>query len=740
MRTKSLTTVAALLLLAAGASAQDINPAADGQRDVPKTSVVPANADIPLVNQIDLGIRATVYGADSDEARYQRYRDVRDGGTIDRLRVFKDRDAYQFNLQADHVGYRDQRFFGSFNNYGRVKASFEWNQIPLYYSDSTRTLYGTPSSGTLVMNDAIQSGIQNKTLALGTAVNNAPLFDLRTRRDVATFNLVYSATPAVDLNVNVRNIQKTGGYPWGGSFGISNAIATEMPVPVDHRTTDLGTSLEFSNRRAYARLAYDGSIFRNDTTTLVWDNPSRVTDSPTAGPLQGRMTLWPNTTMNTVSATGGLNLTGHSRASAFLSVGDLTNNNPLLPFTINSALVSPALDRTTSDVKARVTAMNYVFTSRPTTMLWFSARYRQYHFDNRTEPFAVANGVNYDTSVVALNKESEPFGQLRHTFDADASFSPTRIVGFRAGYTREDIDRTHRIVEKTTEDIARASVDVTGLSWVTVRGVYEHSKRRGSAVDEMELLAIGEQPTLRQYDISDRDQDRFSTILTVTPVSPLSVNGSVAFGRQEYPGTNFGLRNNHNHVYTLGFDFVPSDSVSLGATYGFEKYNALEASRSANPLPANTPIWLLDPTQQFNDPRRDWTDDSADRVHTIDASIDLLKLLPRTDIRVAYNYSHAESIYTYGLAPDTVLPTPLQLTPVVNELERGTVDGRYFVTRHLALGLVYWYDKYRVDDFALNPVASLAQPATATPTLMMLGYFYRPYTANSIMARLTYLW
>jgi hypothetical protein len=45
-----------------------------------------------------------------------------------------------------------------------------------------------------------------------------------------------------------------------------------------------------------------------------------------------------------------------------------------------------------------------------------------------------------------------------------------------------------------------------------------------------------------------------------------------------------------------------------------------------------------------------------------------------------------------------------------------------------------------VNDFALGPVASLAQPANVTPTLMMLGYFYRPYTANSVMGRLTYLW
>jgi hypothetical protein len=88
------------------------------------------------------------------------------------------------------------------------------------------------------------------------------------------------------------------------------------------------------------------------------------------------------------------------------------------------------------------------------------------------------------------------------------------------------VDRTHRIVATTTEDIARASVDLTSLGWLTVRGVFEHSKRAGSAADSLELLAIGEQPSLRQFDISDRNQNRFNAIVQITPLSQFSINGS----------------------------------------------------------------------------------------------------------------------------------------------------------------------------------------------------------------------
>ena len=330
-------------------------------------------------------------------------------------------------------------------------------------------------------------------------------------------------------------------------------------------------------------------------------------------------------------------------------------------------------------------------------------------------PFQTANSVNYDTAIVALNQTSEPFGSTRHTFDADATYSPVRHVGFRAGYTREEVDRTYRIVEKTTEDIGRASVDLTGLGWMTVRGVYEHSQARrhagrpaGTAVDRRAAVAAA-------VDISDRNQDRFNAIVKVTPVSQFSVNGSAGVGEQDYPGTNFGLRSTDSHFYSVGFDYVPSDHVSLGATYGYEKYTALQASRTANPLPANTLAFLLDPTQQFNDPRRDWTDNSADRARTVNASMDLIKLLPRTDVKVAYDYSadrvdlHLRAGAEHRLADPRAAHAGDQRA-AARDLRRPLLPDPPLCAR---AGLLV--RQYRVDDFALSPVASLAQPATGTP-------------------------
>ena len=745
MRTRPFVMVAALLLVSAAATAQDktTGDAAAAQQDVPKTTVAAPVPDLPLANQLDFGLRGTLFGSNSDEARYQRYRDLRDGGTIDLFRFATGGDAYSLTLRGDHVGYRDQHFSGAYNNYGKVKATFDWNQTPLFYSDSTRSLYMSAAPGTLLLPDGIQSGIQNKTLTLVQAVALAPGLDTRSRRDVASFNLVYSATRSVDFNVTFRNTQKNGTQPYGAGFGFSDAI--EVPLPIDHRTTEMGASLQWSNARGLIKLGYDGSFFRNNISTLTWDNPLRVSDSPTAGPAFGRMALSPNTDMNTASAVGALVLPGRSRATAYLAISNMTQNDPLIPFTTNTSLAAIPLDRATADLTARVVSMNYNFSSRPTDVLYFDARYRQYCFDNRSPEFAVGNTVNYDTSVGALNAVTELFGFTRRTFDGDASLTPFRFVAFRAGYTREDIDHANpstgesaRYVEKTGEDTLRASVDATGVGWLTLRGVYEHGKRTGSGLNLGELLAIGEQPSLRQFDVADRTRDSFRGILQVMPVSTFSVNASAGVGREDYSATSFGLRNNDNHVYSVGFDFVPVDAISFGGSYGYEKYSALQASRVANPLPAGGS--LDDPTQQFNDPRRDWTDDSADTVHTWNASMDLLKVLPRTDVKVGYDYSRAQSTYVYGLTVDTTLAAPVPLPAVTNRLQRGTADVRYFFTPRFAVGMLYWFDKYDVDDFALGPRDSLASPATASATLMMLGYSYRPYTANTFMGRITYLW
>src|SRR4029079_8830709 len=105
----------------------------------------------------------------------------------------------------------------------------------------------------------------------------------------------------------------------------------------------------------------------------------------------------------------------------------------------------------------------------------------------------------------------------------------------RAGYTRETVDQSFRTFDSTTENTLRLSADATGMRWLTLRGVYEHAKRVGSGFDEQTLDDIGEQVSLRQFDISDRNSDRFSVVAILSPWSQLSFNATTFVGREDRP-------------------------------------------------------------------------------------------------------------------------------------------------------------------------------------------------------------
>ena len=682
----------------------------------------PINIDKQSSGSVDFGAR--LFELTGDRARDQRYRDLRSGPTIDRARYTKDQQIWMFTAGADHVGYRDQRYFANYERAGKVKTSFEWNQIPLFNSSTTSTPFVEVSTGVFRLDDSLQQDIQSGAATLASLVPFARTFDLRSRREIATFHLTVTPARNLDLKLNVNSTARKGAQPWGVGFGFSNVV--EVPAPLKHRTTDIGTILEWANSQGMVRVGYDGSWFRNPVESLIVDNPVRATDIAT-DTSQGRMALWPSSSSNAVSTAGSIKFAGRSRATAYLSVGDWKQNASLIPYTINTAIAPIALDRPTAEADARITAMNYNVTSSPLPRLWLNARFKRYDFDNRTPQFHITNYVRTDQAVAAsVLGTTEALGYVRDNFDADASFMPMPFTALRIGYSREEIDRSHRYFEKTTDNVLRGTIDFSGNAYVTLRTVYEHSKRTGTGLDEEVLDEIGEQATLRQFDISDRDRDRVSAILQLTPIAQLGITASIAGGNDRRPEAEFGLTHNVNRVYAFSVDAVPNDGTTFSVSYGYEEYKSVQQSRQANP------------GVQFLDPTRNWSTDGHERVHTATVSADLLKLAPKTEIRLSYDFSHSRARYDYLLPPDSTLPAVSQLPTLFHELHHGVVDARYLVRRDMALGVVYWYDRYRVDDFALD--GDILNRIDVAAGVLLLANAYRPYRSNTVTIRISYLW
>lgn len=675
----------------------------------------------PTSGTIDLGVRFT--DVSGDAARFQRFRDLGDGAFLERLRFDRQRDRWLVNISADHVGRLDQRYGAEFIHSDRMNISFQWDQIPLFVSRDTRTPYVVESQGVLRLADGLQQGVQSGQLLLSDVVSGARAFDSKSRRDIARLSVRFSPRRDLDLRFNLTNTLRDGTMPLGTLFSASNTI--ELPAPIDSRTTDVASGIEWTGTRGSLRVGYDASWFNNSASTLVWDNPMRFTDAA-ALPSQGRYALAPDSTLHSVTTAGALKLPANSRMTASATVGTWRQDDALLPFTINTALATIPLDRATTEGEVRTLAMNYNFTSRPTQYVWLNARYRYYDLDNRTPEFHMPQRAVNDSSISNFARgTTEALSYTRQNFDVDMSVTPVPFTALRAGYSRDWTDRTHRIFARTTEDTVRASIDSTAPQWLTLRAIVERSKRTGTGFDEGSLLAVNEQPAMRHFDIADRDRDRVTGLIQLTPTPVVGVSASAAIGHDDYRNSGFGLRDSKSRVYSTSLDLTPGESVVAGVSYSYERYTALHNSRSAAP------------GAEFTDPRRNWADDTADKVHTVWTNFDLLRLPGRSELHLSYDFTQSRATYVYILPADSVLAAPAQLPPVRNDLQSGTADYRIALTEQLSIGVMYWHDRYTVEDFQLGPERAdpLIQPGT-----VLMGYVYRPYTANSGWIRLIVSW
>lgn len=330
----------------------------------------------------------------------------------------------------------------------------------------------------------------------------------------------------------------------------------------------------------------------------------------------------------------------------------------------------------------------------------------------------------------------EPHFSNRHNvFEAEATISALRAVTFGAGYRYNRVSCTEREVTRTNDHGVFVTADSMSLGLVSLHGVYEHDRRRSPDFGSLALADLpeqGEYPGLRRYDIADRDRGRVTAMLQVMPVSSFAISGSVTATRDKFPNGEFstpdafGLQRVTTQGYSIFFDATPSDTVTFGAGYGFQKYSSLQQSRRVDSDPA-TPTGQA---QQAN-PNRDWSLNEDEKVHYVAANVELANIVPKTSVRFAWDYNRAESPYIYTVG--TALAAPNQLPTVLNRWHTATFDVRYFFHRNFAAGFTCWFGRYTVDDVALGPQIT---DNVAIPGLVLLGYGYRPYRADSFWGRL----
>jgi len=762
----------------------------------------------PSLGSFDFGARGD--GTDGDTARYERYRDLRDGVSSLFL-LNKETPTYVFDASASNVGYHDQQYSVRYERH-RLNFDFLWDSIPTNYSYQTVTPWSVGDNGVLTISPALRQQVQNRTaVGVPCAPGAAPAacgnptqaasalanrsiynsnfnpFEIASRRDTASFGLVYEATRHVDVNLSFATTRKSGYQPWAASFAFNNA--NELPLPLDHRTNDITAGVAWANPKGMFRLGWDGSFFDNQIQTLTWDNPIRSTDfnngltppngpfdpngySNGNGPAQGRMSLFPNSSMNVVSLMGLYKMPHRTSVNGTLQFTGQTQNEALIPWTINPLIATPSvyalfpnlatLPRSTADAEVKGLNALFNFNSRPNKHLSFNARYRYNDHDVQTPSFDATEYVRFDAVPEETGSPTEHFDSTRKTFDASATYTLNRWGAVRAGYGHDRWEREGRGFSDVGDNIFRVSYDAYANQYVTIRAAYEGSKRRGDGFVESGLDyegVGGTQKGLRYYDEADRDRHRTSLVLSIMPVDTVDISVIYSAGRDKYvtdeftPGRGqFGLLDADTDSFTVGVNFVPRTEVAFGANYGRETFSSLQESRNAAPPPSLE--WL--------DPTRNWTLDNDEKVNTFMVYADILKAVKNTDIRFSYDYMDSDNAFVHGgpriqqlntntsvtgtACPAGVSDCFIPLPDVTTSWNRFTADVKYFFRSNVGIGLAYWYEKLDVNDFAtIDANGSVGfTPETGAVRLdylggLITGYGARDYTGNTFSVRLLYL-
>jgi hypothetical protein len=411
---------------------------------------------------------------------------------------------------------------------------------------------------------------------------------------VANGGFTYATTENLGLNLSFTSTKKGGSQPYGASFAFNNA--NELPIPLDNRTNDVSAALEYSNTSGMVRVGWDGSWFDNRIHDIVWDNPLRLTDTvpydPSGysngnGPAQGRIAMPPSNSMNVISTTGLYKMPSHTTVSGVASFTQMNQNDTLIPWTINPAIANPtvyaqfpglaALPRQTAQAKVQGVNAMFNFTSRPNNFFGLSMRYRYNDHQNLTPEFDATEYVRFDAVPEETGGPTEQFNIRQNTFDLTGTFNVLPYTALRLGYIYDDFNRTGRAFSDMRDYTLRASGDTVGNQYVMMRVMYDHTTRVGSGFSEDAIEEGGAQPGLRFYDEADRERNRGTVLFVVTPSDLFDVTFSVATAKDVYsgPGHEFGLLDNSNNAYNAGVNVIPSQKVSFGVNYGYEKYNSL---------------------------------------------------------------------------------------------------------------------------------------------------------------------
>ena len=740
----------------------------------------PAPAPTPASNWFTGEASLLLLGReDVASSKFEEYREVRKGVTMPVFFVQGSQDGYDFALFGRNVSESDQRYFG-YANVGWLGVTYDYNQIPHNMGNDGQVIHAETDPGVWRM-----SATQRK--ALGDAVDAVlPA----TARIYPFYANLLAPTIASAGSVDISDLRKTGNVAFALPFGLSFTYlrdvktgyrgasggdilgtvtsAVDVGEPLDEVTQDFGLRWDYKFKIGNAYGSFNRNIYNDQVDALVIDNPFRATDlayTSTAvpgGPAQVRFHTAPDNEANRTAVGAQFKLARQTRIGADLAFQTMTQDAAFLPFTINSAIITPGgvvatnpslLPRPSLDGEINTTTLNFSFVSRPINPLSIRMRYRSYDLQNDTTPISWTGGGTSDspdrswgTSPATADAPygyatANPYSNKTERFDLQVGFD-IGPLGLEGAYKYAALERTYREATSGDENAYSLAAVFRARDWVDFRGVYQRLDRS----------AEGETLYGFQADEADRERTRAGVQIDITPFSTvgllfsyyhwdddypnrpdrIAVSGGVPVaGAQPIPGTPSGLLEASYDTYTVEVDYTPNERTEIGAYYTYEK------NASTNQFSTTTGVALNNLLNYQGEDRGDTFGANA-VVHFVPDKwvFSLLFSHQEVDGLMDITAREAGSFYTPGRT--TLIPPGTGGAADITDFDDTTLTTlvanlAYTLAKAWTFSVGYAYEKYDHADAFSDGTTMFPQAV-----LFFLKANDGPYDLNALYTRLTY--
>lgn len=733
------------------------------------------------VKKWDLSLNVEIGGlatsGDANAALFREYADWSDGAVLSAFRLNAERGPDQFSLTAGGIG-RDDAFGSlSYNRWGSYSVKAFFDKIPHTWGTNARSPYSGIGTGVLRLPPELPPG-RNEPGEVRAAFANLEPFTLEVDRERTGLLAEHSAIPNWKFFVNYLNEDRDGIKPFSGgmffsmdplgSLGVGGGM--ELAEPNRYRTQDFAVGAQKFNGTWQMNVTATGSFFRNEVDTLTFDNPWFLNSlaPPPTGPYvatRGRTDLYPDNDSYRIKAEASRELPWSGQFTGSVSRGSMRQDDALVPFTISSGIggTAPqpvdfdmwntidALPRRSAKARIDTTTAQARLRFTPAQQLALSIDYRFHDEDNRTPIFEARNALTGEYGLIlmdgaqgsavpfelpvfvpgipaeAFHFRSIPFETRRQTLETSADYQVDRNQRVSLTYTREQIDRKFREVNKTVEDRVRFIWSYRGWEPATLRIEGQYASRDGSdynpdpyeefyssilpgAIPSSPLGFTPHTPaSLRKRDVANLRRAKLESRLNVLINDRTDGFLSVQYQKDRYPDSIAGLTSERLTAANAEINFTPGATFSYYAFASWQQRTTTQANINdagvalgpdPNPGGATYPL------------ANAWSADSEDDDTTLGAGA--TRSLGPVDLRLNLSYVNTKTAIDYAYASPGALANPQLGTNAGSAFPDLTfkraialVDARWPLTSQSSARFYYRYEHGRVRDWHFDGLTNV---------------------------------